>query len=277
MIVGIIGNGFVGHAIDNGMATKNIKTLVYDIDEERRKNTLKEVLNQSDIIFVCVPTPYSIEKQKFDSSIIDTVVKQVSENGTTAHIIIKSTVIPGTCKRLQKKHLDLNIVFSPEFLTERTANEDFSNPSRIIFGFNENNNGREEIVSFFADCFPGVPIIATDYITSEFTKYFCNCFYAAKVSLMNEFKQLANSLNVDWNMAIEGMLTSGWVNQMHTKVPGPDGDYGFGGKCFPKDLQSLIKLAKQNDINPVLLEASWIKNLEIRKNKDWLQIEGAIT
>lgn len=277
MLVGVIGNGFVGHAIDNGMTTKNIKTLVFDIDEKRRKNTFKEVLDRANIIFVCVPTPYNIEKQEFDSSIIDTVLKQVSEYGTSAHIIIKSTVIPGTCERLQEEHSDLNIVFSPEFLTERTANEDFLNPSRIIFGFNENNNGREEIVSFFADCFPDVPIVTTDYITSEFTKYFCNCFYAAKVSLMNEFRQLANSLNVDWNMAIKGMLTSGWVNEMHTRVPGPDGDFGFGGKCFPKDLQSLINLAKQNGINPVLLEASWIKNLEIRKNKDWLQIEGAIT
>ena len=277
MIAGIIGNGFVGHAIDNGLTIKNIETLVFDIDINRSKNSFEDLLEQSDIIFVCVPTPYNIKKQEFDSSIIDSVLEQISTYGTSAHIIIKSTVIPGTCERLQNLYKNLNIIFSPEFLTERTANKDFLNPTRIILGFNKDNIGREEIVSFFADCFPHIPIITTDYITSEFTKYFCNCFYAAKISIMNEFYQLANSLNADWDLAMEGMLSSGWVNKMHTKVPGPDGDYGFGGKCFPKDLQSLIKLAKQNGINPVLLEASWMKNLEIRKNKDWLQIKDALT
>ncbi len=277
MKVGIIGNGFVGHAIDNGMAVKGVETFVYDVDPCRSRNTINQVIRQSDIIFVCVPTPYNSAKQEFDATIINSVLKCLSDNNTSAHVIIKSTVIPGTCKRLQEEYSNLNIIFSPEFLTERTANEDFLNPTRIILGFNKSNLGIEMLTSFFKKHFSNVPIIITDYITSEFTKYFCNCFYATKISIMNEFYQMASSLGVDWETATTGMLSSGWVNSMHMKVPGPDGDYGFGGKCFPKDIQSLIKLAKQNDINPVLLESAWKKNLEIRKNKDWLQIDGAIT
>tara|TARA_Y100000114_G_scaffold156984_1_gene186401 strand:+ start:2344 stop:3177 length:834 start_codon:yes stop_codon:yes gene_type:complete len=277
MLVGIIGNGFVGQAIDNGMKIKNIETLVYDVDKDRSKNTFEEVVKQANIVFVCVPTPYNSQKQQFDASIIDKVLEQASQYSCKSDIIIKSTVIPGTCNRLQSLYPNMNIVFSPEFLTERTANDDFLNPSRIILGFNDFLAGKERISSFFKVCFPGVPVITTDYKTSEFTKYFCNCFYAAKVSLMNEFYELANALSVDWSTAVEGMLSSGWVNEMHTKVPGPDGDYGFGGKCFPKDIQSLIKLAKQNDVDPVLLESAWKKNLQIRKNKNWLQIDGAIT
>ena len=94
---------------------------------------------------------------------------------------------------------------------------------------------------------------------------------------MNEFKQIANANNVDWRMAMEGLLSSGWVNYMHTQVPGPDGDYGFGGKCFPKDINALITHCKNKGITPTMLEAAWTKNTEVRSNLNWLQIEGAVS
>ena len=122
-----------------------------------------------------------------------------------------------------------------------------------------------------------IEIIKTDYKTACFIKYFSNCFFAAKVSLMNEFKQVSDAAGVDWNTALNGLLTSGWVNPMHTLVPGPDGDYGFGGKCFPKDISAFIKYSESLDVDTKLLKSAWSKNLEVRKDKNWLRIAGAVS
>lgn len=94
---------------------------------------------------------------------------------------------------------------------------------------------------------------------------------------MNEFKQIADLSGADWEVAIEGLLSSGWVNQMHTKVPGPDGNLGFGGKCFPKDINAFINHAENIGVRPTNMKAAWEKNLEIRKDKNWLSIKGAVT
>ena len=169
-------------------------------------------------------------------------------------------------------------MFSPEFLTERTARYDFANPTRIVLGFGPGVDYQDDdVYDFFYKCFPNVYTICTDWQTAEFIKYFCNCFYAAKVSLMNEFYQLAQKLGADWNASLDGLLSSGWVNEMHTKVPGPDSSLGFGGKCFPKDLNAFIGLAYQHNINPTVLSAAWDKNLEIRKDKNWEHIKDATT
>ena len=94
---------------------------------------------------------------------------------------------------------------------------------------------------------------------------------------MNEFRQVSDAAGIDWNTALNGLLTSGWVNPMHTLVPGPDGDYGFGGKCFPKDINAFMSYCRNLGIDPKMLQAAWNKNLEVRKNSNWLQIDGAVS
>ena len=94
---------------------------------------------------------------------------------------------------------------------------------------------------------------------------------------MNEFYQVATKQNLDWNAIVGGMLTSGWVNPMHTLVPGTDGNLGFGGKCFPKDINAFINYFEDCQIEPMMLKAAWQKNLEVRDNKNWLRIDGATT
>ena len=94
---------------------------------------------------------------------------------------------------------------------------------------------------------------------------------------MNEFRQIADKDGIDWGQALKGFLASGWVNPMHTMVPGPDGKLGFGGKCFPKDINAVIAYAESVSVDSVLLKASWEKNLEVRQEKDWLKIPGAVS
>ena len=127
-VVGVIGNGFVGESQAFAFSpTCNIK--IFDKNPLRSINTLNEVL-KSDFVFVCVPTP-----MKKDGSQDFSFIENVFENAEKGPIyIIKSTVLPGSTKKIQDKFDELDIVFSPEFLTERTAKLDMLTQTRIIFG-----------------------------------------------------------------------------------------------------------------------------------------------
>jgi len=269
--ISIIGNGFVGNAIYEGLK-KHFDILIYDNDPDRCTHTMEQV-NKTDFIFLCVPTPMT-EEGEFDLSIIKSAVLTLEDKKV---IIIKSTITPRAATELIENFPNQNFVFNPEFLTERTAVYDFQHPSRIILGGDKLAVDKVELL--YRLVFPSrlIEIIKTDYKTACYIKYFCNCFYASKVALMNEFRQVAVEEGVEWNTAIRGLMSSGWVNPMHTAVPGPDGDLGFGGKCFPKDINAFIKYAETLGIDSLMLKAAWNKNLEVRKNKNWLHIDGAVS
>jgi UDPglucose 6-dehydrogenase len=108
-------------------------------------------------------------------------------------------------------------------------------------------------------------------------KYVANCFFATKVSFMNEMRQIAESAGADWQQTLQGFLLDGRVGNSHVYVPGNDGDLGFGGKCFPKDINAMIKRSEQLGVDPVVLKAAWKKNVEVRKNLNWYDIPGAVS
>ena len=259
MKVGIIGNGFVGNAIYNSMKDL-FEVFVYDNNPSKCYNNLDDI-NRSEIIFICVPTP-TTKNGKIDISIIESVVSQLENNKT---LVIKSTITPHAVEKIILKFPKQSFVINPEFLTERTALQDFLNPSRIILGGKKENV--EKVKNIYVELFPDVKYICTDAKTASFIKYFSNCFYASKISLMNEFKQICDKENLEWNTALEGLLSSGWVNPMHTLVPGTDGKLGFGGKCFPKDMYAFIDYAMSIGVEPKMLLSAQIKNLEIRENQ----------
>jgi UDP-glucose 6-dehydrogenase len=107
-------------------------------------------------------------------------------------------------------------------------------------------------------------------------KYMANCFFSTKISFMNEMKQICDSANADWHKALEGFMADGRVGNSHVNVPGHDGNHGFGGKCFPKDINAMIYKARELGVNPTVMSAVWEKNLEVREEHDWLQIPGAV-
>jgi len=104
-----------------------------------------------------------------------------------------------------------------------------------------------------------------------------NCFFATKVSFMNEMRQAANKLSVDWNQVMNGFVSDGRIGNSHLDVPGHDGSLGFGGKCFPKDINAFINLFESIGIDPTVMKAAWDKNLEVRQNHDWEKIKGAVS
>jgi UDPglucose 6-dehydrogenase len=277
MKIGIIGNGFVGSAIMHGFVLHAEDIMIYDKDPKRSTHSIKYLVNKSDVIFVCVPTPM-FESGECDLSIVESVVEELSHYNCIKEkvVVIKSTVVPGTTESLAKKYTDMNFVFNPEFLTERKARLDFINTARIVLGSN-NPLANDIVEKLYRLRFPYTKIIKTDFGTAQLIKYMANCFFATKVSFMNEMHQICEAINGDWDLALEGFITDGRIGNSHIDVPGHDGDYGFGGKCFPKDLNAMIKRAEELGVSPNVMKGAWEKNKEVRVDLDWYDIPGAVS
>ena len=276
MKIGIIGKGFVGSAVEYGFTCdENLKAQIkiYDINPDISTNSLSETINDSDFVFISVPTPANNDGS-INLDTLDIVLKKINDCiKNDCIILIRSTVIPGTSLKFSKKYSSLNIVFNPEFLTEKNANNDFINQSRIILG------GEKELTTKVANLYnwrfdKKIPIIETNYQTAELIKYMNNIFLATKVSFMNEMFLIANAINADWEKAVEGFVMDNRVGSSHTDVPGHDGKFGFGGSCFPKDIQALIKFSKSLNIDSKVIEAAWETNLKVRPEKDWEKLKG---
>ena len=280
--IGVVGNGFVGGAVKFGFSPQvgcDAEVRVYDKNPDNSTHSLEETVNESDFIFLSVPTPAN-EDGSINIDIITSALDDINEvhNGKDNTILIRSTVIPGTTWALQTKYPNLNILFNPEFLTERSANFDFINQSRGIVGKSgaQLNQGKSEefvdlIKDRFGDC---VAVMETSYETAELIKYMSNCFFATKVSFMNEMYQIAEKIDANWDEAVSGFVADGRIGHTHLGVPGHDGKFGFGGSCFPKDIQAMIDFAEMFGLNPSVLKGAWEKNLEVRSEQDWKELKG---
>lgn len=270
-MIGIIGQGFVGNAVYQKF--KNYyNVLTYDKFKTDHNSTLEEVVKGSNYIFVCLPTPMNTDGS-CNTDIIESVLDEVNQITTEDKVvIIKSTVVPNTTVRLNEKYESLNIVFNPEFLTERNAVEDYNNQDRIILGGERPYT--TDLKQIFSKVFPKAHIIKTDSTHAEMVKYLTNTFLSVKVSFANEIYELCNSLNIDYDKVVEYATLDKRLGQSHWSVPGPDGDYGFGGHCFPKDLAALIRLSFQLHTTNNVLCATQTTNDEVRTIKDWELMKG---
>lgn len=264
--VGVIGHGFVGESISFAFSPV-AEIRIYDVDPLKSTHTLDEV-NECDFVFVCVPTPMDKEYEQDISFIEDVFSKSV--HGPI--YIIKSTVLPGTTNRLENEYPDRKIIFSPEFLTERTAKLDMLTQARIILGGRKEFT--EKVEKLFTQRFMNRHIIHTDSITAEYVKYMNNTYFATKVSIMNEFYRLAKRIGVNWEDALYGFSSDGRIGDSHLHVPGPDGKLGYGGTCFPKDVNAFVNFARQKGNNLNTVEGGWKTNLEVRPEKDWEKLKG---
>jgi nucleotide sugar dehydrogenase len=276
MNVGIVGRGFVG-----GAMYKNFKdvfpTEVYDIDETKRTcSSMDELVNHSDIIFVCVPTPSSADGS-CDVSIVEKVVKKIASYKKDVVVIIKSTVVPGTTKRLIQE-TGLKIAFNPEFLTERNADEDFRYQKLIVVGCEdtETNDKVWEVYYKFVVKVGYMPLMkscTTD--EAEMFKYLANCFLATKVIFANEFKILCDKVGIEYSNIASIAKLDNRLGPTHWQVPGPDGKYGYGGSCFPKDTAAMIAFAEEKKESLWLVTETTYINDDIRENKYFNAFEVA--
>lgn len=277
MRIGVIGRGFVGSAVCFGFSEStgaNYEIKIFDKDPKKSTHSIDETVNNSDVIFISVPTPAK-KNGDMDLSILDECMEDINSTLTNESpvLLIRSTVLPGTTRKYAEKYPNLRIVFNPEFLTERSANFDFISQTRYILG------GKAEDVKIVSNLYKerfgfSSSVIETDYESAELIKYMCNLYFATKVSFLNEMKLVSEKIGANWDDCVEGFVRDGRVGNSHTNVPGPDGKKGFGGSCFPKDIQAMITFCKENDLPANVLEGAWNTNLHVRPEKDWEQLKG---
>ncbi len=270
MKIGIVGGGVVGRATARAFIEHVEEVKVYDLMKERRTHGILDVLT-CDLVFVCLPTPQKKDSLECDLSHIENFFA-ARFNSSHVNFVLRSTVPIGTTKRLSEQYNIPNLVHSPEFLTARCAVTDAHLPSRNIVGvpnakqvpWTEDGAGRR-LHDLYSRRFPGIPVFNMTSDESEAVKLFLNGFFATKIAYFNEVNALARKLDLDWDRVIEGVLSDGRVAHSHTKVPGPDGKYGFGGECLIKDLNSLTYQLTSNRCNESITEAAAFRNLSDRK------------
>jgi nucleotide sugar dehydrogenase len=259
-MIGIIGNGFVGNAVYQNFKDK-VECKVFDVDKTKSLNTFDEVINQ-DFIFLCLPTPMK-SNGECDLSILEKFFSNlpVTVDGI---FVIKSTVPIGTTKKFSQNY---NVIHNPEFLTARNAVEDFRNSERNIVGGNELLCN--QFAKFFNEIFPNIPSVITTSDESEAIKYFSNSFLACKVAYFNKMYDLCQVVGMDYETICSGVTSDSRIGKSHTQVPGIDNDRGFGGTCFPKDLNALINQMESHGIDASMLKSVWSYNQQIRTVIDW--------
>ena len=269
-MIGVVGRGFVGTAVYEGFK-KHYPVETYDKYRESSCQSLEELCSKTNFIFICVPTPMKRDGS-CDLRIVDNVISEIESFGNEKILILKSTVPPGTTAALNNYYKNVKVVFNPEFLTEAKHLEDFKNQNRIIIGGPRPYSTK--VKTLFKKAFSTIPIIKTHSTIAETVKYFLNCFLATKVSFANEMKNYCDSIEVDYDKVVEYALYDERIGKTHLHAPGPDGKLGFGGSCFPKDVNALIYEMEKQDLNPTILKAIWDQNLRLRPEKDWERLKG---
>ena len=276
MRIGIVGHGYVGTAVRE-VFSKHYETNTFDLNGNCNCKSMDELIDNSDIIFVCVPTPMK-KDGGCDTSIVENVITELNDLALVRQcanriVAIKSTIPPKTTNRLNKVCECISVIFNPEFLTEANFIEDFKNQNRIIIGGERPSTTKLRQV--YSLVFPDATIVKTGSKTAEMVKYMTNTFLATKVSFANEMYQICDKLNIDYDKVVEYSTYDERLGKSHWAVPGPDGKLGFGGSCFPKDINALIELSKNDlDLWPATLIGAWATNLDVRPEQDWKELKG---
>lgn len=250
--IGIIGFGYVGGAVASSYSNERI--LINDPYKYPDTSISYETLmKKCRVIFVCVPTPQS-DDGTCNTSILESVLQGLA--GYDGLVICKSTAPPNVYTQLETD-LALKLAHVPEFLTQARAKYDYVNPHKIVVGCKKKL--REEVAEVLmasAINFDRVNIEYCDIATASFFKYFANNVLAIKVVVNNEFSVLASAMGVKWDDVTRIASTDSRLGNTHWAVPGPDGQAGYGGACFPKDTAAIETLAKLHNVPTTVLSAA---------------------
>jgi len=278
--LGIVGVGWVGAQVKKYFEEfKKYESgkdlLLYDIDESKCAGDI----NDADIVFITVPTPRSKKDGSCDISILEEAMKVLKGDKI---VVIKSTVPPGTTEYFQKKYPDFKLLFNPEFLSERTAWQDMLRPDRQIVGFTDKSF---EVAHLVLSLLPKAPFMSpwgTNTYThtrisateAEFIKYASNVYFVRKINWANALHKAADKLGVDYKNIQSGMAADHRIGDSHLTIS--HGGYrGWGGYCFPKDLDAFIQFSKKEGLEEVssMLEADRKFNEDLLKEQG-LSLEG---
>jgi UDPglucose 6-dehydrogenase len=267
--IGIIGLGFVGSAMMKSFTISGCHIqAAYDKYKNGGIGSIENLL-ECDIIFSALPTIYREQIQQYDKQPLEETLDFLKTNNFTGIFVCKSTIEPGTSNDLAMKY-GIKIIHNPEFLTARTAFDDFHNQTHVVLGRTSmiHNEDIEKLINFYRFYYDRAEISISTSEESESMKIFCNCFYSVKIQFFNELYATCKKNGSDYNKVVEMMLKNKWINPMHTTVPGPDGKLSYGGLCFPKDTNALNDYMERHGLPHKVLNATIEERNEMREDKD---------
>lgn len=245
-VIGIMGVGVVGDAVRSYFDPTNASLRVYD--PWRGLGSIEEI-NQAQLVFICVPTPYHASTG-FDDSALEDAVSRLDGSKI---VVIKSTVLPGTTEAYQIRYSQHCFLFNPEFLREATAREDFLNSDRQLVGYTAQSRHLAEWVLSLLPKAPYSRVMGAR--EAEMTKYMTNSFLALKVTFANEIYDLCSALDADYDTVCDAVAADRRIGASHLSVM--DAGYrGYGGKCLPKDTKALLRLSDRMGVPLRLLRTA---------------------
>jgi len=241
--LGIVGHGFVGSAVDYAFTNPLVEKKIID---PKIGTTIDDLLDyDAHCVFVCAPTPMS-ENHTVDASIVEDAVLKLMRH-TESLVVVKSTITPDVIDRLYHSMTDAQserFVYNPEFLTEKSAQEQFVDAKfHVVGGFDNATAELEQIYDIFSLCSTR-EFYRMSAHEASFVKYGINTYLATKVTFFNQFYDLVNNYQCSYNIITRAMGADSRVGIGHTRVPGYDGKRGFGGACFPKDIAAFLKFSE---------------------------------
>jgi UDPglucose 6-dehydrogenase len=250
----IVGHGFVGKAVDYGFSHPSVNKTIVD---PKYGTSVRDVNPLDfDCVFVCVPTPMGPDGS-VNASIVGDVLQKLRKV-KDAPIVIKSTLPPNIINVWKDRD---NIVYNPEFLTEKSAAEQFVDPQFHIFGGVKKYTRQ---VQYIYENYSLCNIVHCYHMTAaeaSFVKYTINSFLAMKVTFFNQLYDVVSQTDANFATIIKVVGMDKRIGPSHTKVPGFDGKQGYGGACFPKDTSAFVNYSKRL----TLLEKAITINNEYRK------------
>lgn len=277
--INIIGYGYVGSALGYVCQRNGVDFCVYDVIKKTDTGAIQnfdnleelvehsEKFNDFNIYIICVPTPTG-ESGECDTSIVEHVMSELNRLSTLDTVVlIKSTVKPGTCRRLSDKYASecLNIMYCPEFLKEKTYKEDMYNADFVLLGKSPSYNSLL-VEDVFKNIYnhKKIDIVVKKYEECELLKYTINVFLSVKVWFFNEIYTLCDSFGVNYSNMKELFKLEPRLGESHMDVPGHDGKMGFGGKCLPKETRGMSHLQQSVGLDNSVLQQILKRNSELR-------------
>ena len=258
--IGVIGLGYVGAPIKTWFESQGHEVVAYD--KFKNIGSMEEV-DKAEVIFIAVPTPFHEDGRGYDDSAVRESLENI-EDGKI--VVIKSTVVPGSTKAFQETYPKKTILFNPEFLRAKAAEEDYLHPKIQVVGYASDMG--KEVAPKILELLPKADF--SEIITSteaEVLKYWVNSYLATRVVFANEIYDLCNALgDANYDTIKKCFVHDPRIGDSHWDVVA-DGYRGYGGFCFPKDVQAILQKAKSLGVELSLIEKGHVKNKKLRDVK----------
>ncbi len=246
--------------MDKYLSSRGITPLRYD----KKGVGSQEEVNCSDIVFICVNTPYDERKKQADLSYVKSAVSILTGKKI---IVIRSTVPPGTTDSLQKEFPQHAFLFNPEFLRAKTAYKDFIKPTRQVVGYTEKS---KKYAKKILDLLPAAPKKYSRLVsvkTAELLKYASNVMLSIKVAAANKFFDFCEALGVDYDDIKNLLMADPRIGSWGLDVMF-ENFRGYNGTCFPKDVRAFIALGEKIEVDMKWIEEMDDANLKLLKNQN---------